>query len=68
MKEISDRMTNLAPASTTSAAGSREAAWEGWKQNRMIPDSSAKQGNVARAGDPLATCPGKGGALSSPRT
>lgn len=32
MKEISDRMTNLTPADTTSAAGSREAAWEGWKK------------------------------------
>lgn len=68
MKEISDRMTNLPPANTTSAAGSREAAWEGWKQSRMVPDSSAKQGNAARAGDPQKTCPGKGGALSSPRT
>lgn len=66
LQEISDRMTNQAPANTTSAAGSKEAAREGGKQSKMVTDPPHQAGRCCQSRGPRANCSRKGGSAESP--
>lgn len=60
-------MTNQAPANTTSAAGSGEAAREGGKQCKMVPDPPRQARRCCQSRGPCANPSRKGGSTQSPQ-